>query len=127
MWGTSIFRIRLPLPDGAAVPDIPDLDSPTLLETAAKLASDTDPITEVPNRFPLIPLFSHLTEDAFIKVLGSLKLRRCTDGQSIITEGAQGDSFFMLADGVVQVSKTLGSKRTVLAHLHQGRCLAKWL
>lgn len=110
----------LPLPDGAPAPDIPPLEEPTLLETAAKIASDTDPITEVPPRFPLIPLFSHLTEDAFIKVLGSLKLRRCQDGQAIITEGEQGDSFFMLADGVVQVGKTVGGKETVLAHLHQG-------
>jgi CRP-like cAMP-binding protein len=110
----------LPLPDGAPAPDIPNLDSPTLLETAVKLASDTDPITEVPPRFPLIPLFSHLTEDAFIKVLGSLKLRRCTDAQTIISEGEEGDSFFMLADGVVQVAKKLEGKDTVLAHLHQG-------
>lgn len=110
----------LPLPDGAPAPDIPPIEEPTLLETAVKIASDTDPITEVPPRFPLIPLFSHLTEDAFIKVLGSLKLRRCQDGQAIITEGEQGDSFFMLADGVVQVSKMVGGKETVLAHLHQG-------
>ncbi len=110
----------LPLPDGAPAPDIPNLDAPTLLETAAKIASDTDPITEVPPRFPLIPLFSHLTEDAFIKVLGSLKLRRCTDSQNILAEGEEGDSFFMLADGVVQVSKSFDGKDTVLAHLHQG-------
>jgi CRP-like cAMP-binding protein len=110
----------LPLPDGAPAPDVPNLESPSLLETAAKIAADTDPITEVPARFPLIPLFSHLAEDAFIKVLGSLKLRRCTDGHSIIVEGQEGDSFFMLADGVVQVSKMLDGKETVLAHLHQG-------
>jgi CRP-like cAMP-binding protein len=110
----------LPLPDGAPAPDIPNLDSPTLLETAVKIASETDSITEVPQRFPLIPLFSHLSEDAFIKVLGSLKLRRCQDGQNVLVEGEEGDSFFMLADGVVQVSKVLEGKDTVLAHLHQG-------
>lgn len=110
----------LPLPDGATAPEIPNLDAPTLLETAMKVAADTDPITEVPPHFPLIPLFSHLTEDAFIKVLGSLKLRRCTDAQAIISEGQDGDSFFMLADGVVQVAKKLEGRDTVLAHLHQG-------
>jgi CRP-like cAMP-binding protein len=109
-----------PLPDGAPAPSFPTLERPTLLETAMKLASDTDKITEVPARFPVIPLFSHLSEDAFIKVLGSLRLRRHTNGQRIITEGEIGDSFFMLADGVVVVSKRLNGAETVLAHLHQG-------
>lgn len=110
----------LPLPDGAPAPGLPALDPSTLLRTAAEKAADTDPITEVPERFPLIPLFSHLSEDAFIKVLGSLRLRRHTHGQRIVTEGESGDSFFMLADGVVVVSKRLGGKDTVLAHLYQG-------
>jgi len=110
----------LPLPDGAPAPGLPSLDGPTLLATAAEKAADTDPITEVPERFPLIPLFSHLSEDAFMKVLGSLRLRRFTHGQQIVAEGASGDSFFMLADGVVVVSKSLEGKDTVLAHLHQG-------
>lgn len=110
----------LPLPDGAPAPSIEPLQSPSLLETAAKIAADTDAITEVPARFPLIPLFSHLSEEAFIRVLGSLKLRRHTNSEKIIEEGAPGDSFFMLADGVVVVSKNLKGKSTTLAHLHQG-------
>ena len=110
----------LPLPDGAPAPGLLSLEGPSLLATAAERAADTDPITEVPERFPLIPLFSHLSEDAFIKVLGSLRLRRFTHGQRIVAEGAPGDSFFMLADGVVVVSKHLEGKDTVLAHLHQG-------
>ena len=110
----------LPLPDGAPAPDVPRLDSSSLLETAAKVAADTDPITEVPPRFPLIPLFSHLSEDAFIRVIGSLKLRRHTAGEPVLKEGETGDSFFMLADGMVEVSKKLNGSDTVLAHLHQG-------
>jgi CRP-like cAMP-binding protein len=109
-----------PLPDGAPAPAVPDLVSSSLLETAAKIAADTDEITVVPPRFPVIPLFSHLTEEAFIKVLGSLRLRRHTNGQRIITETEIGDSFFMLADGIVVVSKRLNGVDTVLAHLHQG-------
>lgn len=110
----------LPLPDGAPAPGLPAVDTPTLMKTAAEKAADTDSITEVPQRFPLIPLFSHLSEDAFIKVLGSLRLRRHTHGQRIVGEGDVGDSFFMLADGVVVVSKSVDGKDTTLAHLHQG-------
>ncbi len=110
----------LPLPDGAPAPNVPPLEAPSLLETAAKIAADTDAITEVPARFPLIPLFSHLAEDAFIRVLGSLRLKRHTNGEQIISEGEAGDSFFMLADGIVIVSKKVKGQDTVLAHLHQG-------
>ena len=109
-----------PLPDGAPAPGIANLAAPGLYETAAKRASDTDAITEVPQRFPQIPLFSHLAEDAFIRVLASLRLRRFTDGQTIVNEGESGDSFFMLADGVVVVSKTMTGRPVTLAHLHQG-------
>ncbi len=110
----------LPLPDGAPLPDVENWDASTLFESAAKIAGDTESITSVPTRFPMIPLFSHLTEDAFIKVVGSLRLRRHTHGERILTEGEKGDSFFILADGVVVVSKRLKGKETVLAHLHQG-------
>ena len=109
-----------PLPDGAPAPGIVRLDPPTLLETAAQRAADMEHITEVPPRFPQIPLFSHLSEEAFIRVLGSLRLRRYTHGQSIVAEGEQGDSFYMLADGVVEVSKKFDGKPAILAHLHQG-------
>lgn len=112
--------VALPLPDGAPAPNLPDFGPPSLLETAAKLAADIDEITVVPERFPVIPLFSHLSEEAFIKVLGSLRLKRHTHGQRIISEGETGDSFFMLADGIVVVSKKLNGVDTVLAHLHQG-------
>ena len=110
----------LPLPDGAPAPGLPKMEPSTLFETAAARAAETDPITEVPERFPQIPLFSHLAEEAFIRVLGSLRLRRHTNGQRIVTEGEPGDSFFMLADGVVVVSKNLDGQEAVLAHLHQG-------
>ena len=95
----------LPLPDGAPAPDVPNLDAPTLLETAARIAADTDGIAEPPPRFPQIPLFSQLSEDAFLRVLASLRLRRYTDGDRIVVEGQPGDSFFMVADGVVRVSR----------------------
>lgn len=108
------------LPDGTPAPGISNLETSELLETAAQRAADVDPITEVPPRFPKIPLFSHLSEDAFIRVLGSLRLRRYTHGDPIVSEGEQGDSFYMLADGVVQVSRQLNGKETLLAHLQQG-------
>lgn len=109
-----------PIPEGLPARGMPLLDPPKLLETAARKAADIDHITDVPARFPQIPLFSHLSEGAFIRVLGSLRLRRYTHGEFIVTEGTTGDSFYMLADGVVEVSRKLGGQPTVLAHLHAG-------
>ena len=109
-----------PLPDGAPAPNVPNLDAPTLLATAAQVAADTDAIDETPARFPQIPLFSHLSEAAFTRVLSSLRLRRYTHGDRIIGEGEAGDSFFMVADGVVSVSRMIDGRSTLLAHLYQG-------
>ncbi|MBK8013442.1 MAG: cyclic nucleotide-binding domain-containing protein [Deltaproteobacteria bacterium] len=86
----------------------------------ARLAADLDAVTDVPAKIPLVPLFSHLTEDAFIRLVGSLRLRRHTHGERIVSEGDPGDSFFMLAEGTVVVSKRLQGLDTVLAHLGQG-------
>ncbi|MBI2372720.1 MAG: cyclic nucleotide-binding domain-containing protein [Deltaproteobacteria bacterium] len=91
-----------------------------LLPMSESFASDTEAITAHPKQLPMIPLFSHLPEDAFIRVLGSLKLRRCADSERVVSEGETGDAFYMLADGEVAVSKKLGVQETVLARLHAG-------
>jgi cAMP-dependent protein kinase regulator len=109
---------ELPEPNPAP-PPLP-LSGPTLWERAAAVAANTEAISEPRAQLPMIPLFSHLSEEAFIQVLGSLRLRRCGDGERVITEGEMGDSFFMLADGVVRVSKNVGGQETVLANLQRG-------
>lgn len=107
------------LPAGALAEPV-DLTGEALVEAAARLAADTDAITDIPERLPPIPLFSHLAEDAFLAVLGSLRLRRYGHGEPIIREGEVGHSFFMLAEGEVAVSRDLGGEETLLARLHRG-------
>jgi CRP-like cAMP-binding protein len=101
-------------------PPLPTLDGPLLVEAAARRAADTDAITVAPARLPAIPLFSHLSEEAFGRVLTSLRLRRHADGEAIVREGDSGDSFFILADGRVSVSKLVDGRPATLAHLHPG-------
>lgn len=108
------------LGEDAETPPIPNQALPELLAEAVKVAANTEAIDRTPDRLPRIPLFSHLEEEAFLKVLGSLRLRRFADGERIITQGEPGDSFYMLADGEVVVSKKLIGKDVVLAHLKQG-------
>lgn len=91
-----------------------------LCDEAAKVATDVEQVSKIPDRLPPIPLFSHLGEEPFIRVLSSLRLRRYADGEAIIREGEPGDEFFMLADGIVAVQKNVSGEQRTLAHLAEG-------
>ena len=112
--------VPAPLPPSAAAPPADDLILGSLPEWAARIASDTESIAQTPAQLPMIPLFSHLGEAAFVTVLGSLRLKRAGHGDRIITEGEVGDTFYMLADGVVSISKRIAGRETALAELHEG-------
>lgn len=109
-----------PLPDGVAPPEPLADRGPALLETAVKVAVDLDEVTTVPPNFPLIPLFSHLEEEAFIRVLRKLRLRRYRHGEVILREGELGESFFMLANGQVTVWRHHDGQPTLFARLYPG-------
>ncbi len=96
------------------------LEGKALVAEAVRLGADTDPITEIPPLLPPIPLFSHLAEDPFREVLGSLRLRRFGAGQAILREGEAGDAFYMLAEGEVDVCRTHDGQEILLARLHRG-------
>lgn len=107
------------LPDNTPVQPV-NLSGEELAQEAGRVAADTDSITTIPDSLPPIPLFSHLSEEAFVTVLGSLRLRRFGHGEPIIREGEIADSFFMLAEGEVTVSRAFGGPETLLARLHRG-------
>jgi CRP-like cAMP-binding protein len=100
--------------------DLGGLAGQALVDAAANEAADTSAIANYPEKLPAIPLFSYLDEDAFLAVLASLQLRRFVKGQAIISEGAPGDSFFILAEGGVEVTRKAGDRTLHLARLHSG-------
>ncbi|MEL6547868.1 MAG: cyclic nucleotide-binding domain-containing protein, partial [Myxococcota bacterium] len=87
---------------------------------AAKEAADTEGLPPPQGSLPPIPLFSFLQEDAFEGVLNSLQLRRFVDGQAIIKEGDAGDSFFILVEGNVSVTRVADGRTINLAQLRPG-------
>ena len=90
--------------------------APHAEKTAADLTG-----AQYPERLPPIPLFSELTASSFGAVLATLKLRRARPGETILAEGEPGQSFFVLARGVVAVTKHLATGGDVeLATLHEG-------
>ena len=118
--GDCVIPPPLPLPTGVDAAPPFELEPPRLYEWAARISAETEAIENIPAMLPPIPLFSMLPEDAIGPVLRSLKLRRIPDGGAIITEGEEGDAFFMIADGRVTVSKNVDGKRRVLARLCEG-------
>jgi len=106
--------------EGAVVPAFSQQSGPMLADEAAKVAANTESVAEHLKKLPPIPLYSHLAEQPFMQVLNNLRLRRFADGETIIEEGGPGDSFFMLADGLVEVTKKIAGTPRTLAHLSEG-------
>ena len=110
-------------------PEMPDLSGPApdvdlgnvppaeqLVPAAAKLGASTDKLKADPAaRLRRLVLFSELPEDDFTAIFTALGLRRYRPGDAIITQGEQGDSFFIVARGKVEVSRTddLGETATL--------------
>ena len=66
------------------------------------------PPTPRPNTWvPLIPLFSDLTDDEFIAVLQGVQARVFAEGETIVTEGEQGESMFAIVEGEVSLRRVL--------------------
>lgn len=69
----------------------------------------------------LIPLFSDLPKRAFMEVLVRMKMHQLEPGEVILREGDDGDSFFVLASGIVSVTRRDGTGRQQhLAQLGDG-------
>ena len=73
-----------------------------------------------------MPLFSDLSTDAFKHVIDVLDLQHAHHGESIVRQGEPGDSFFVVAQGLVRVfreSEDVGCQE--LARLGGGSILGE--
>lgn len=117
---------RLSLADASfSLPPDLRLDDPPppeqLLPAAAKVAVSMERIAAYPDKLPPIPVFSELPEEAFARVLAALKLVRTRPGDTIVSQGDEGTSFFVLARGTVRVVRRDDAGRDhELAKLHDG-------
>lgn len=82
---------------------------------------DFEPEVEELSSPPLIPLFSELPKKAFVEMLVRMPLLKLRRGQEVIREGASDDAFYVIATGLVSVSRRgQGNKPMRLAHLGEG-------
>ena len=77
-----------------------------------------------------IPLFSDFTDDELLAFLKLMKSEKFEDGQEIFPEHGTGDKMFILIQGQVQISKSLGKKdgirqNAILATLQPGECFGE--
>lgn len=76
------------------------------------------PVRKVP---PRIPLFSELSQEAFIELVNRLDYRVVQPGDVILRQGDPGMSFFVIAEGKVRVYKEgPGGAQVDLARLEDG-------
>lgn len=72
--------------------------------------------------FPEIPLFKDLGKNEFQSVVRRLQSRSFKKGETLITEGEEGDSIFIIASGQVTIFKKAdgGEKKIELGTLREG-------
>jgi CRP-like cAMP-binding protein len=68
-------------------------------------------------KLPEIPLFSDLDPASFVELLNRVPVRKCEAGERVVREGDDGNSFFIIISGAVQVTK---GKDMPLAKLKAG-------
>jgi CRP-like cAMP-binding protein len=100
--------------------DLVDDEAVVLLEVEVE---PEPPVAEPSSdaRLPRIPIFSDLGPEAFVALTEALQVTRLVTGETIITEGDVGTSFFVVATGKLVVKKRdEKGDQVVLAHLGEG-------
>lgn len=83
------------------------------IEVIEDESSPADP-EDVIGRLQAVPLFSDLDRGAFIELTRLVKLRTVGDRCLIFKEGEDADSFFLVAEGTVEVLRKLKKRDVVL-------------
>jgi CRP-like cAMP-binding protein len=87
-------------------------------DAVSAIASTTGKRHKLPTR---VPLFDDLPRDAFVDLVNRLSRRRFHAGERILTEGEQGQSFFVIVEGKVRIWKGAADDSELqLATLEEG-------
>ena len=97
-------------------------DDNSLVDAAARAATDRAAAIADAAILPVVPLFSYLDEDAFMAVIECVRLRRFSDQELVIRQGSRSESVFMIADGEVAIQKDIDAVDggVTLARLRRG-------
>lgn len=97
------------LPPKAQVPPPPPKDAVAPVEIDLEIEVETEP-PATRSGLPSIPLFSTLTETELKEILSTaMEVRSYKAGETIIAEGAPGDSMFAMAEGEAGIFRGFGT------------------
>lgn len=107
--------------DGRVETDLMTLQGSELSDQAISVLGVADLSGHAPtDARPPLPLFADLERDAFIALVEELDYRELREGDSICTEGADGDRIFVLVAGKAEVTRQLEGQSRTLAFLAGG-------
>ena len=102
-------------PTDVASEDRPAASQPPPAESPAKAAE------EQPVKFPRTPLFSDLTRDELLAVIGKVKHQIISPGVFVFQEGDRGDSIYIVVSGELDIiARDKKGNNVVLATLKEG-------
>ncbi|MDP2683185.1 MAG: cyclic nucleotide-binding domain-containing protein [Deltaproteobacteria bacterium] len=102
-------------PPDVASGDRPAASQPSSAESPAKAAE------EQPVKFPRTPLFSDLTRDELLAVIGKVKHQIISPGVFVFQEGDRGDSIYIVVSGELDIiARDKKGNNVVLATLKEG-------
>ena len=72
-----------------------------------------------------IDLFGPLSDEEIERASLRFRLLHYAAGERVIQEGEEGDSFFVIDSGAIEVKKMLGGQERTLARLEEGACFGE--
>ena len=102
--------------------DVDLVDDEAVLQLEVEVEPEAGAPGPAPDaRLPRIPIFSDLGPEAFVALTEALQVRRLATGETILTEGEVGTSFYVVATGRLVVKRRdEKGDHVVLAHLGEG-------
>jgi putative ABC transport system ATP-binding protein len=76
--------------------------------------------TEICEFLRRVPLFQHLTPRTLTEVADEMKLEKHPAGTRIVAQGAEGDKFYLIRRGTVEVRRDVEGQSRLLATLGEG-------
>lgn len=118
------FAVRPAPVDPETVLDLPPIDPREPFDAAAARACararDLSAFVSYQQQFHPLPFLSELGADALLAVLGLLTVHRLEDGATVVRQGDQGHSLFLVASGELRVHRTAPDGRErELARLYE--------
>ena len=115
-----------PMPQGG-LPEVEPMERGAIVDAAKQAMTQASDGAELSRDFdapkPVVraPIFSLLEGDAFVELARALRVRRFAQGDVVVEQGAPGTSFFIVANGEVNVEREVGGAHVTEPFIHLAR------